>query len=153
MREFHPLVKRWLDGELSADQLGAELAAELAEARALLGAVDRAPVTLDAEFEGRVMAAVRTRPIMRWGRAWRRGWQWIGEAHELRLRVRPWAVAALAAAAMLVFIFAPPRQAAAPPARARTPANVYLTVEPHPPGAPHDTLPRPFHRPQSPPTP
>ncbi|HEX9393896.1 MAG TPA: isoamylase early set domain-containing protein [Gemmatimonadales bacterium] len=135
MREFHPLVKRWLDGELSADQLGAELAAELAEARALLGAVDRAPVTLDAEFEGRVMAAVRTRPIMRWGRAWRRGWQWIGEAHELRLRVRPWAVAALAAAATLVFIFAPARQAAAPRAVAQAPESVYVKFVLYAPGA------------------
>ncbi|HEY6853259.1 MAG TPA: hypothetical protein VI139_03360, partial [Gemmatimonadales bacterium] len=106
MREFHPLVKRWLDGELSAEQLGAELTAELADARALLAAVDRAPVTLDSAFEQRVMAAVRARPVTRWSRAWR----WIGQAHELRLRVRPWAVAALATAATLVFLLLPARR-------------------------------------------
>jgi hypothetical protein len=131
MREFHPLVKRWLDGELSADQLGAELAAELAEARALLAAVDRAPVTLDPALEQRVTAAIRSRPATRWGRAWR----WIGAAHELRLRVRPWAVAALAAAATLVLLLVPTRQSRAPAAVAQGPESVYVKFVLYAPGA------------------
>jgi hypothetical protein len=131
MREFHPLVKRWLDGELSADQLGAELAAELAAARALLGAVDRSVVTLDPELDRRVMAAVRSRPATRWRRAWR----WIGAAHELRLRVRPWAVAALAAAASLVLLLMPARQPSAPAAVAQAPESVYVKFVLYAPGA------------------
>ncbi len=131
MREFHPLVKRWLDGELPADQLDAELAAELAEARALLAAIDRAPVTLAPELEQRVMAAVRKRPATRWHRAWR----WIGEAHDLRLRVRPWAVAALAAAAMLVIWLAPARQVRGPAAVAQAPESVYVKFVLYAPGA------------------
>ena len=131
MREFHPLVKRWLDGELTADQLGAELAAELAEARALLSGVDHSPVTLDQELDQRVMAAVRNRPATRWGRAWR----WIGEAHELRLRVRPWALAALAAAATLVLIFAPARHASTPATVAQVPESVYVKFVLYAPGA------------------
>jgi len=131
MREFHPLVKRWLDGELTADQLGAELAAELAEARALLSGVDHSPVTLGHELDQRVMAAVRSRPARRWQRAWR----WIGEAHELRLRVRPWAVVALAAAATLVLMFAPARQSRAPAAVAQAPESVYVKFVLYAPGA------------------
>ena len=130
MREFHPLVKRWLDGELTADQLGAELAAELAEARALLSGVDHSPVTLGQELDQRVMAAVRSRPATRWQRAWR----WIGTAHELRLRVRPWAVAALAAAAMLVILLAPARQVRGP-AVAQAPESVYVKFVLFAPGA------------------
>ncbi len=131
MREFHPLVKRWLDGELSAEQLGAELADELAEARALLAAVDRAPVTLAPSVEQRVMAELRRRPTTRWSRAWR----WIRETHELRLRVRPWAVAALAAAAVLVILLAPGRQASAPAAVAQTPESVFVKFVLYAPGA------------------
>ncbi len=131
MREFHPLVKRWLDGELTAEELGAELTAELAEARALLAAVDRAPVTLDPALEQRVMAAVRHRPATRWHRTWR----WIGAAHELRLRVRPWAVAALAAAAMLVILLAPARQVRGPAAVAQAPESVYVKFVLYAPGA------------------
>lgn len=131
MREFHPLVKRWLDGELSAEELGAELSAELAAARALLGAVDRSPVTFDPELDERVMAAVRSRPATRWQRAWR----WIGAAHDLRLRVRPWAVAALAAAATLVIFLAPPRQPRGPAGVAQTPESVYVKFVLYAPGA------------------
>lgn len=131
MREFHPLVKRWLDGELSADQLGAELAAELAAARTLLSAVDRSPVTLDPELDQRVMAAVRNRPAS----SWRRAVRWIGAAHELRLRVRPWAVAALAAAATLVLLVMPARHASAPAAVAQTPESVYVKFVLYAPGA------------------
>jgi hypothetical protein len=131
MREFHPLVKRWLDGELSAEELGAELTAELAEARALLSAVDHSPVTLGPELDQRVMAAVRSRPATRWHRAWR----WIGEAHELRLRVRPWAVAALAAAATLVILLAPARQPRGPATVAQAPESVYVKFVLYAPGA------------------
>ena len=41
---FHPLVKRFLDGELRLADLPPELHAEARAAERLLGAVDRAPV-------------------------------------------------------------------------------------------------------------
>ena len=131
MREFHPLVKRWLDGELSAEQLGAELAGELAEARALLAAVDRAPVALDPALDHRVMAALARRPRTRWGRAL----EWIGASHELRLRVRPWMVGALAAAAALVLLLAPARQSGAPATVAQKAESVYVKFVLYAPGA------------------
>lgn len=132
MREFHPLVKRWLDGELSAEQLGAELAGELAEARALLAAVDRAAVTLDPAIEQRVMAVIARRPA---ATPWRRTLRWIAQPHELRLRVRPWMVGALAAAAALVILLAPARQAHAPAALAQAPESVYVKFVLYAPGA------------------
>ena len=132
MREFHPLVKRWLDGELSAEQLGTELSAELAEARALLGAVDRAPATLDPAIEQRVMAVIARRPATT---PWRRTLRWIAQPHELRLRVRPWMVGALAAAAALVLLLAPPRQEHAPAALAQAPESVYVKFVLYAPGA------------------
>jgi len=108
---FHPLVKRLLDGELSLSDLPAELRGEGAEALRLLGAVDRAPVALSAEFEARVMAEVRRRtrsPL-------RRIWRGLVEPRdiELRLRVRPWVVwgAALAAAAAVALLLTRPPQA------------------------------------------
>ena len=132
MRDFHPLVKRWLDGELSAEQLGAELSAELAEARALVAAVDRAAVTLDPAIEQRVMAAIARRPA---ATPWRRTLRWIAQPHELRLRVRPWMVGALAAAAALVILLAPARQAHAPAALAQAPESVYVKFVLYAPGA------------------
>jgi AMP-activated protein kinase-like protein len=98
-REFHPLVKRLLDGELGPADLPPELRPEGEEALRLLSAVDRRAVTLPAALEARVMAAVRGRAA---SRAWR-AWRWISTPRELefRLRVRPWAVAALAVAAVL----------------------------------------------------
>ncbi|HEU5261809.1 MAG TPA: isoamylase early set domain-containing protein [Gemmatimonadales bacterium] len=105
---FHPLVKRLLDGELSLSELPPELVAQGAEALRLLGAVDRAPVSLPAALEARVMVEVRRRARSRLRRAWR----WFVEPLdvEVRLRVRPWAVwgGALAAAAALAFLLARP---------------------------------------------
>ncbi|HYR98481.1 MAG TPA: hypothetical protein VEO58_05675, partial [Gemmatimonadales bacterium] len=57
---YHPLVKRLLDGELSLAELPPELQAEGKEALRLVGAADRAPVTLSPALEERVMAAVRS---------------------------------------------------------------------------------------------
>src|SRR3989442_845137 len=90
---YHPLVKRLLDGELSLNDLPTELRAEGAEALRLLGVVDRAPVSLPARLDARVMA-------------------------EVRRRVRRWVVVggALAAAAALALLVARP---AAPPAGGR----------------------------------
>ena len=113
---YHPLVKRLLDGELSLNDLPTELRAEGAEALRLLGVVDRAPVSLPARLDARVMAEVRRRaqsPL-------RRGWRRLVDPRdvELRLRVRPWVVVggALAAAAALALLVARP---AAPPAGGR----------------------------------
>lgn len=103
---FHPLVKRLLDGELSLSELPPELVAQGTEALRLLHAVDRAPVSLPAALEARVMVEVQRRarsPL-------RRAWRWLVEPRdvEVRLRVRPWAVwgGALAAAATLAFLLA-----------------------------------------------
>jgi len=125
---FHPLVKRLLDGELSLSDLPPELRGEGAEALRLLGAVDRAPVALSAEFETRVMAEVRRRarsPI-------RRVWRGLVEPRdiELRLRVRPWVVwgAALAAAAAVALLLTRPPQASegARPMRVAAGDSVYV---------------------------
>jgi len=125
---FHPLVKRLLDGELSLSDLPAELRGEGAEALRLLGAVDRAPVALSAEFETRVMAEVRRRarsPI-------RRIWHGLVEPRdiELRLRVRPWVVwgAALATAAAVAVLLTRPPQASegARPVRVAAGDSVYV---------------------------
>ena len=56
---YHPLVKRLLDGELSLADLPPELRVEGEDALRLVGAVDRAPVTLPAALETRVMETVR----------------------------------------------------------------------------------------------
>ena len=125
---FHSLVKRLLDGELSLSDLPPELRGEGAEALRLLGAVDRAPVALSAEFETRVMAEVRRRarsPI-------RRVWRGLVEPRdiELRLRVRPWVVwgAALAAAAAVALLLTRPPQASegARPVRVAAGDSVYV---------------------------
>ena len=125
---FHSLVKRLLDGELSLSDLPPELRGEGAEALRLLGAVDRAPVALSAEFETRVMAEVRRRarsPI-------RRLWRGLVEPRdiELRLRVRPWVVwgAALATAAAVALLLTRPPQASegARPVRVAAGDSVYV---------------------------
>jgi hypothetical protein len=107
---YHPLVKRLLDGELAQSDLPRELRAEGAEALRLLGAVDRAPVALSAQFEARVMAEVRRRARS----PMRRIWRGLVEPRdiELRLRLRPWVVwgAALAAAAAIAVLVTRPAQ-------------------------------------------
>ena len=96
-REFHPLVKRVLDGELTLAELPAELRAEAAEASRLLQAVDRRSVELSPALEARVMAAVRHRATSPGARAW----HWF-----LTPSIPPWAVGTLAVAATLVlFLF------------------------------------------------
>lgn len=87
-RDFHPLVKQLLDGDLTLADLPAELRPEGEEALRLLAAVDRSPVELPAVPE-RVMRALVRAPSRSFGR---------------RLIERPWlfAPAALAAAAALV---------------------------------------------------
>jgi len=106
-REFHPLVKRVLDGELTLGDLPLELRPEAEEAVRMLAALDRTPVALSPGLDARVMATVRRgagspvtgESFARAGRVWR----WISAPRdvEIRLRLRPWAVGALAAAAVL----------------------------------------------------
>ena len=94
-REFHPLVKQLLDGDIALADLPAELRAEGEEALLILGAVDRRPVQL-GDFTARVMAQVVERPR-------RQFWRRVLEPREIRVSVRPWLLApALAAAAALV---------------------------------------------------
>lgn len=94
-REFHPLVKQLLDGDIALADLPAELRAEGEEALLILGAVDRRPVQL-GDFTARVMAQVVERPR-------RQFWRRVLEPREIRISVRPWLLApALAAAAALV---------------------------------------------------
>ena len=104
MASYHPLVKRLLDGEVSLAELPRELQAEGAEALRLVGAADRAPVTLSPALEERVMAAVRSHAASPGNRTWR--WLNTPREVELRLRVRPWTVwaGALAAAAALALL-------------------------------------------------
>ena len=94
-REFHPLVKQLLDGDIALADLPAELRSEGEEALLLLAAVDRRPVEFD-DLTARVMAEIGD-PSKR--KFWRR----VLEPREFRIRVRPWLLApALAAAAALV---------------------------------------------------
>src|SRR5207245_1056130 len=112
--DYHPLVKRLLDGELTVAHLPPELRAEGEEALRLVGAADRAPIALSPALEERVMAAVRRHAAS----PGRRAWRWLNAPRdvELRLRVRPWAVwgGALAAAAGLALLLASPASAPAP---------------------------------------
>src|SRR2546428_10962551 len=104
-REFHPLVKRVLDRELTLGDLPLELRPEAEEALRMLAALDRTPVTLSPVLDARVMETVRRRagsPATA-REAFRavRVWRWISAPRdvEIRLRVRPWAAGALRAAA------------------------------------------------------
>lgn len=130
--EFHPLVKRLLDGELQLADLPPELHAEGERALRLLAAVDRTPVSLSADLEARVMAAVRRRA--------RSPWRWITQPREVHLRVRPWTLApALAAAATLVLLLARPDSPAPPPLApvAAAPESVSVRFVLHAPDAQH----------------
>ena len=68
-REFHPLVKQLLDGDITLADLPAELHAEGEEALALLGAVDRRPLAVPS-VTWRVMARLeqrrQSRRVLRW---------------------------------------------------------------------------------------
>lgn len=103
MSTYQLQVKQLLDGERTLADLPPALRAEAEEALRLLAAVDRTPVTLPAALDARVMAAVRDRARSPGRRAWR--WFRSPRDVELRIRVRPWAIAgALAAAAALVVL-------------------------------------------------
>lgn len=117
--EFHPLVKRLLDGEVRLEDLPVELRAEGERALRLLAAVDLAPVSLSGELEARVMAAVR-----RHARSpARRTWRWINQPRDIRVRVRPWMlVPTLAAAATLFLLVGRGRVEPSGPPVAATPA-------------------------------
>lgn len=98
-RDFHPLVKQLLDGDITIADLPAELRAQGEEALRLLSGVDRRPVQAP-NVTARVMAALERRD--------RRVWRRILETREVRIRVRPWLLApALAAAAALVLWLGP----------------------------------------------
>ncbi|MFN2570245.1 MAG: isoamylase early set domain-containing protein [Gemmatimonadales bacterium] len=85
-REFHPLVKQLLDGEITIAALPAELRVEGEEALRLLAAVDRRPVELSGVMQHVMRALVR--PPQRSG---------------IRQLTRPWILGpALAVAALLV---------------------------------------------------
>src|SRR6266581_1252572 len=113
--QYHPLVKRLLDGELSLAELPAELRAEGEQALRLIRGVDRAPVTLPAALDTRVMATVRRHAASPVRRAWRR--LTAPRDVELRLRVRPWTVwaGALAAAAAVVLLVSRAPAPSSPP--------------------------------------
>jgi hypothetical protein len=86
--EFHPQVKRLLDGEISLAELPPELRAEGKEALALLAGIDRSPVQTH-DMTARVMRALQRAPGRR--------------STVRRLIARSWVlVPTLAAAAMLI---------------------------------------------------
>jgi hypothetical protein len=94
-RDFHPLVKQLLDGDITLADLPPGLRAEGEEALTLLAAVDRRAVELPGMTQ-RVMGAL-TQP------AGRSAWQRLAEPREIRVIIRPWLLApALALAAALV---------------------------------------------------
>jgi len=90
-REFHPLVKQLLDGDITRADLPAELRAEGEEALRILGAVDPSPIAMPS-ITWRVMANIERRRSR---------------------RVLPWLVApALALAAILAFVLLPAKPTA-----------------------------------------
>ena len=133
---FHPLVKRFLDGELHLADLPPELHAEARAAERLLGAVDRAAVTLPAGLDARVMAEVRKRsPAPSGARRW---WHGLVALREIRVRYRLWTLGpALAAAAALVLLLTPARPAveAGMPVVATAPESVFVRFVLFAPGA------------------
>src|SRR5438876_9184673 len=129
---LHPLVKRFLDGELRLADLPPELHAEARAAERLLGAVDRAPVPLPAALDARVMSAVRRRASAP-ARPW---WQRLAEPWEIRVRLRPWILGpALVAAAVLVLILARSQPPVPAVAVAAAPESVYVRFVLYAPGA------------------
>jgi hypothetical protein len=106
-REFHPLVKQLLDGDITIADLPAELRAEGEEALRLLAAIDRSPVVLPAVTQ-RVMRAL-VRPPQR--------------SAIRRLIARPWVLGpalAIAAAALVLWLGLPARKPFSPTAAAVT---------------------------------
>ena len=104
-RDFHPLVKQLLDGDITLADLPTELRAEGEDALRLLAAVDRTDVSAPA-VTWRVMAALERR----------------------RRRVLPWLLApALAIAAALILWILPAKPA--PPAALVTVRFVLVAPE------------------------
>jgi hypothetical protein len=96
---FHPDVKRLLDGDLRLEDLPAALRAEGEEALRMVADLDRSAPDISPQFDARVMSAIRAG-----GRQKR--------PREIVVRLRPWMLApALAAAAVLVFLFVRPTPA------------------------------------------
>jgi len=119
--DFHPLVKRLLDGELQLSDLPPELRPEGESALRILAAVDRSTSPLSPWFEQRVMAEVRRRPAP--GRS--RLWAWLSESRQIRIRPR---LALLGAALLgLAGLFLLPLRGPASDARlAAAPGQTYV---------------------------
>lgn len=106
-RDFHPLVKQLLDGDITLADLPAELRPEGQAALRLVAAVDRRPVQLPG-VTARVMAAIADPR--------RKFWRRVLEPREIRVRVRPWLlVPTLAAAAAMVLLLGRPGPDASSP--------------------------------------
>ena len=132
---WHPLVKQLLDGEVSLRELPLELQAEGEAALRALGAVDRSPVTLSPQLEQRVMTAVRRRARSRPWAVWR----WLDRPREIRVRVRPWMLGPVlaAAAAFVLLLGGEPGTDARQVAAAVAPESVFVRFVLYAPGA-HD---------------
>jgi hypothetical protein len=104
--QLDPRVQRALDGDLPAADLPAGLRAEFEAAARLLEAVERSPVAFSADFDARVMTAVRARASRR--APVRRVAAWLMSPREVRVVVRPWVAGASAAAAVLVLLLGRP---------------------------------------------
>lgn len=119
MHAYHPLVKQLLDGELRLTDLPPELRTEAESALRLVDGLDRSPVTLPPALDARVMAAVRRRAASRPVPVWR----WLVEPREVRIRVRPWMLGpVVAAAAAIALLLGRPRGDAGALATAAAPA-------------------------------
>jgi Glycogen recognition site of AMP-activated protein kinase len=135
MSEYHPLVKRVLDGEIELEDLPPDLRAQAEAARRLL-LVDRRPVTLSPELADRVMTEVRRRARSPRARVWR----WLTAPS-----VPPWGAVALATAAALVMLVIRSASVGSPGmtsplAAAAGPESVYVRFVLFAPGAQHVAL-------------
>jgi len=141
--EYHPLVKRLLDGEISLAELPAELHAQGEEALRWLASLDRDPVTLQPGLDERVMARVRTpaaSPL-------RRAWSAFMGVRDVRLRVRlgPLLAGAAVAATLLIGLARRPKPAE-PQIVAHASSPVYVRFICYAPEARHVALVGTFNR-------
>ena len=120
---YHPRVKQLMDGELSLSELPPELRAEGEAALRWLATVDRTPIVLSSNLDERVMAKVRSRLPAR------------TRVLDLRRRIRPWVLGAVAAAAAVLLMTLPRESRVRVPVGAIARAPVHVRFVLYAPGA------------------
>lgn len=108
MTHEHEQLSRYLDGEITREDLAPELRDEAARFERLVGALDKRPLALPPRVRRAIMERVRAASRPRW----RRAWDWATAPRTVRLR--PLTGAVLAAAAVGLVLLARPTVGPAP---------------------------------------